>query len=89
VKFYISRKKFQPFALVLDVLGSRMDEQGIHMQSDKMEKIQNWHEPEDHTGVLRFLGLIEYLLIFMLNVIDYTSPLQTICMSGVTHQFES
>src|SRR6266705_2598616 len=38
-KFYISRKKFQPFALVLDVLGSCMDEQGIHMQLDKMEKI--------------------------------------------------
>jgi hypothetical protein len=80
-KFYISRKKFQPFVPVLDVLGSRMDEQGIHMQSDKMEKIWNWHEPKDHTGVLRFLGLIKYLLIFMLNVSDYTSPLQTICVN--------
>ena len=51
-KFYISRKKFQPFAPVLDVLGSRVDEQGIHAQSDKMEKIRSWRVPEDHTGVL-------------------------------------
>src|SRR6266705_51100 len=73
------RKKFQPFAPVLDILGSHMDEQGIHAQSDKMEKIRNWQEPVDHTGVLRFLGLIKYLSIFMLNVGSYTGPLQTIC----------
>src|SRR6266705_3611180 len=77
-KFYISRKKYQPFALVLDILGSCMDEQGIHMQLDKMEKIRNWQEPVDHTGVLRFLGLIKYLLIFMLNVGSYTGLLQTV-----------
>ena len=51
-KFYISQKKFQPFAPILDVLGSHMDEQGIHTQVDKMEKICNWQEPVDHTGVL-------------------------------------
>src|SRR6266571_1638215 len=78
-KFYISRKGFQPFALVLDVLGSCMDEQGIHAQSDKMEKIRNWQEPVDHTGVLRFLGMVEYLLIFMPNIGSYTGLLQTIC----------
>src|SRR6266705_1318005 len=75
------RKKFQPFVLVLDILGSRMDEQGIHMQSDKMEKIRNWQEPVDHTGVLRFLGLIGYRSIFMPNVGSYTGPLQTICVN--------
>ena len=41
-KFYISQKKFQPFAPILDILGSCMDEQGIHTQVDKMEKICNW-----------------------------------------------
>ena len=35
-KSYISRKKFQLF---VPVLGSCADEQGIHMQLDKMEKI--------------------------------------------------
>jgi len=78
-KFYISWKKFQLFAPILDVLGSRMDEQGIHAQADKMEKIRNWREPVDHTGVLRFLGMVEYLSIFMPNVSSYTGPLQTIC----------
>ena len=78
VKFYISRKKFQPFAPILDVLGSHVDEQGIHAQADKMEKIRNWREPVDHTGVLQFLGMVEYLSIFMPNVSGYTGPLQTI-----------
>lgn len=58
---YISQKKFEPLAPVLDILGSRVDGHGVHADSNKMAKIREWREPCDHKEVLRFLGLIEYL----------------------------
>ncbi len=60
-RLYISRKKFEPFGPVLDILGCKVDSDGVHADSDKMAKLRAWHEPADHWEVLRFLGLIEYL----------------------------
>src|SRR5258708_36897704 len=37
----------------------------------------------DHTEVLHFLGLIEYLSRFLPNISAYTGPLQTICTNNM------
>lgn len=78
-KLYISRKKFEPYAPILDILGCKVDHHGVHADADKMGKIRDWRIPNDHTEVLRFLGLVEYLARFMPDVSAYTGPLQTIC----------
>ncbi len=39
--------------------------------------------PKDHTEVLCFLGLIEYLARFLPNISAYTGPLQTICTNNL------
>ena len=80
-KLYISRKFFDPYAPVLDILGCKVDSNGIHADADKLSKIRNWCTPKDHTEVLQFLGLIEYLACFLPNIGAYTGPLQNICMN--------
>jgi hypothetical protein len=37
-KLYISLRKFEPFAPVLDILGCKVDSNGIHTDSDKLGK---------------------------------------------------
>src|SRR5260370_38250662 len=75
-KLYISHKKFDPYAQVLDILGCKVDSNGIHADSDKLSKIRNWHTPKDHIGVLQFLGLIENLAHFLPNIGAFTELLQ-------------
>jgi hypothetical protein len=41
-RLFISRKKFEQFALVLDILGCKVDGHGVHADSDKMAKLRNW-----------------------------------------------
>ena len=60
-KLYISCKKFDPYTAVLNILGCRIDSNGIHADTDKLEKIRSWCVLTDHLEVLCFLGLIEYL----------------------------
>src|SRR5258708_1990217 len=82
-QLYISKKKFDPFAPVLDILGCKVDAHGVHADSDKLAKLRDWHTPKDHTEVLHFLGLIEYLAHFLPNISAYTGPLQTICKKNL------
>ena len=60
-QLYISCKKFQLFTAILDNLGCKVDSHGVHADSNKMAKLHEWHEPQDHREVLWFLGLIKYL----------------------------
>ncbi len=78
-QLYISHKKFEPFAPILDILGCKVDTYRVHADSDKMAKVRNWAVPRDHNEVLQFLGLIEYLAHFMPNVSAFSGLLQTIC----------
>jgi len=80
-------KKFDPYAPILDILGCKVDLNGIHADSDKLAKIRNWCIPKDHTEVLRFLGLIEYLTWFLPNIGAYTGPLKNICMNHMPFQW--
>ncbi len=64
-QLYISHKKFEPFAPVLDILGCKVDTYRVHTNSDKMAKVRNWAIPRDHNKVLQFLSLVEYLAHFM------------------------
>ncbi len=82
-KLYISKKKFDPFAPVLDILGCKVDAHRVHADSNKLAKLRDWRVPKDHTEVLCFLGLIEYLACFLPNISAYMGPLQTICTNNV------
>jgi len=79
---YISSQKFSPYAERVDALGHIIDDDGIHADIDKMAKIRSWVAPSDYNGVLRFLGLVEYVSAFMPDVSKWTSVLQGMCSGG-------
>ena len=63
----------------MDCLGHRIDDQGLHADTDKMLCIHNWHMPKNLNDVQRFLGLVQYLAHFMPDITVYTGPLSAIC----------
>jgi hypothetical protein len=56
-----------------------IDDQGIHLDTDKLEKIRVWPVLTNFNKVLRFLGLVEYLAHFLPNILAWTSPLSSTC----------
>ena len=66
----------------MDCLGHRIDDQGLHADSDKMARICEWRPMQSYPEVLRFLGLMNYLAHFMPDVSAYTSLLKAICSNG-------
>jgi hypothetical protein len=66
----------------MDCLGHRIDDRGLHADSDKMEHILEWRTPRSQHEVQRLVGLIQYIAHFMPDVSAYTSVLDSICRNG-------
>jgi hypothetical protein len=74
-KLHLNPKKVELYAESLEVLGHRVDDEGIHADSDKMETVRKWPRPVDYHGVQRFLGMVNYVSQYLPEVSAYTSPL--------------
>lgn len=93
----LTRYKLDLYAANMDCLGHMIDDRGIHAQTDKMEKVRNWRQPNSLVEVQSFLGLIQYLANFMPDISTFTSPLSALERNGRsfrwtpfhTHCFES
>ena len=72
---YLSASKVDLYSNSMDCLGHRIDDRGLHADSDKMKSVRNWPRPRDYNDVQKFLGMINYLSQFMPDVSAYTSPL--------------
>ena len=72
---YLSASKVDLYSNSMDCLGHRIDDRGLHADSDKMKSVRNWPRPRDYNDVQRFLGMINYLSQFMPDVSAFTSPL--------------
>ena len=72
---YLSAPKVDLYSSRMDCLGHRIDDQGLHADSDKMKSIRHWPRPRDYNDVQRFLGMVNYLSQFMPDVSAFTSPL--------------
>jgi hypothetical protein len=81
-RLFLSRPKLDLYSEDMDCLGHRIDDLGLHADSDKMSRIVEWRTPRSYPEVLRFLGLVKYLAHFMPDVSAYTSPLESICRNG-------
>ena len=81
-RLYLSRPKLDLYSEDMDCLGHRIDDQGLHADSDKMARIVGWRTLRSYPEVLRFVGLVKYLAHFMPDVSAYTSPLESICGNG-------
>lgn len=81
-KLYLSRSKLDLYSVDMDCLGHRIDDRGLHADSDKMNRIYEWRTPRSYHEVQRLLGLIQYIAHFMPDVSAYTSPLESICRNN-------
>ena len=70
----------------MDCLRHIIDNDGIHADIDKMSRIRNWRIPWNLNEVQKFMGLMEYLAQFMLDISVYTMPLTGIQRNG--HPFQ-
>ena len=81
-RLFLSRSKCDLYSEDMDCFGHRIDDQGLHADSDKMARICGWRPMQSYPEVLRFLGLVNYLAHFMPDVSAYTSTLEAICSNG-------
>lgn len=73
-KFYLSSTKFDLYSERMDCLGHIIDDDGIHVDGEKMQCIRDWRTPQ-FGEIQRFLGLVQYIAHFMPDVSAYTTPL--------------
>src|ERR1700683_2728550 len=79
-RLFLSRDKLDLYSKDMDCLGHRIDDQGLHADSNKMSRILEWRTLRSYPEVLCFVGLVKYLAHFMPDVSAYTSPLESIAM---------
>ena len=72
---YCSTKKSQLFTTELDFLGHHISARGIEPDVRKVEKIQHWPVPRCAKDVRRFLGLVQYLAVFLPRLAEHRSVL--------------
>ena len=65
---FLEKEKCNLYSESMDCLRHLIDAQGLHADSDKMAHVHNWHTLRNHKDIQRFLGLVQYLAQFMLDV---------------------
>ena len=81
-QLYLKWKKCQLYAKEIECLGHMIDDNGIHTDTDKMDKIRNWKTPRNYNEVQRFVGMVNYVSNFLPNVTTYTGPLMSMTKNG-------
>lgn len=79
-ELYLSKDKVYFFTEDCECLGFKVDDQGIHPDPLKIRAILNWPEPTDAKDIMRFLGLVNYII----NQVPLLS-IRSAALSTLTH----
>src|SRR5947199_435913 len=77
-RLFASAKKSQFFADKLEILGHYINNQGIHADPSKIEKIMNWPTPTSKKKVERFNATVNYLSQYYNNLASCMAPLTSL-----------
>ena len=83
---FLSKSKVDFYSKRLECPSHVIDDQGIHTDADKMQRIHEWRHPKTFNDIPRFLGLVQYLAHYMPDISTYTTPLLGCVRNG--HPFE-
>ena len=72
---FLSKSKVDLYSKRLECLSHIIDDWGIHVDADKMQRIREWRCPRTFNNVQCFLGLVQYLAHYMPDISAYTTPL--------------
>lgn len=70
-------------------VGHVLTADGLKPDQEKVRAVQNMPEPEDKAGLMRFLGMLQYLAKFVPNLSEESAPLRTLLDSKVAWHWES
>ena len=65
----MSRSKLDLISDKTDCLGHVIDDNGIHIELDKMQQIREWGIPQNYNEVQKSPGLVQYLALYMPDII--------------------
>ena len=83
----MSRSKLDLFSDKTDCLGHIIDDNGIHAELDKMWRIREWRIPQNYNEVQIFLGLVQYLALYMPDITVCTTLLSGLAQNNQTFQW--
>jgi hypothetical protein len=67
-----------------ECLGHIIDDNGIHPDVDKLQRIRDWRTPRNYLDIQRFVGLVNYVANFLPDVTAYMAPLQAMTQNGTS-----
>ena len=88
LEFYLSRSKLDLFSDKTDCLGHVIDDNGIHAELDKMQWIREWRIPRNYNEVQKFLELVQYLALYMPDIMAYITLLSGSAQNNWTFQWK-
>ncbi|XP_044764622.1 uncharacterized protein K02A2.6-like isoform X2 [Coccinella septempunctata] len=83
-----NKNKFQFKKREIKVLGFKVSEKGIEIDSDRIETIIKLENPRNKKELLRFLGLVKYLGKFIPNLSQITAPLRQLTCNDAIWKWE-
>lgn len=66
----------------MECLSHVIDDEGIHANTEKMEKIAVWPTPQNYNEIQCFLGLVQYIAQFLPDISSYSTPLSSSVRNG-------
>ena len=86
-QFYLSKSKLDLFSDKRDCLGHIIDDNDIHAELDKMQHIREWRVLQNYNEVQKFHGLVQYLALYMPDIMAYTTLLSGSVQNNQTFQW--
>jgi hypothetical protein len=83
-KLHLKWSKCNLYAKNMECLGHIIDDNGIHPDVDKLQRIRDWRTPRNYLDIQRFVGLVNYVANFLPDVTAYTAPLQAMTQNGTS-----
>lgn len=74
-QLYCSTKKLALFMMQINFLGHDISMEGIEADGSKVEQVLNWQAPTLAKQVWQFLGLVHYISVFLLALVEHTAIL--------------
>ena len=81
-ELYMKWEKCKLYADKIDCLRHTIDNEGIHVDIDKVAWIKDWRTPCNYNDIQQFIGLVNYIGNFLPDIMVYTRPLLAMMQNG-------
>jgi hypothetical protein len=83
----LNGKKSAFFSMEINFLGHHISPRSIEANMSKVDKILNWPVPKSATDVRAFLGLVQYISVYLPKLAEFTFILSPLTTKEMDKQF--